>query len=604
MTRENRSAGRSGRRPGADRRLRRDATVFAVLLIIYLAAGSLVQNSYYQLMLTLVLIWATAALSWNLFSGYSGLSSFGHAAFIGVGAYTVVMGMTYLALTPWLGIPLGAVLGALAAVLIGIPTFRLRGHYFALAMLCYPIVILYVMQFLGFQEMPLPMHQAEPAVWLQFSDGRFNVLVAAGLLVIAMALSMLVENSRFGLSLMAVKQNELAAEAAGLNAWRLKLAAIAISGAIAAAAGGLYACVLLVVTPESVFGMLTSAQPLVITLFGGAGTYWGPLIGAAVLVPLSEMLQGYLGNIVPGIQGVVYGVAIILVMLMTPEGIFWKLRDRYWRQRHQSPAPLAELVTAYPAPAVRQHAAQASGPLLQVEALSRTFGGLAAVKDVSLSVAPHRILGIIGPNGAGKTTLFNLMNGILSPDRGTVTLAGEKLDGRPLWQIARAGVGRTFQTVRSFPRLAVLDNVIVGAYGAGLSGVAAIGAAFAALERTGLGSCAATEAASLTNKQLRLMELARALAGNPRILLLDETLAGLSREECDDVLAVLKRLREDGFTIVIIEHTMYAMLKVVDEFLVLDHGEVLAGGSPQDVIADRRVVEAYLGRKWAKKYSR
>jgi branched-chain amino acid transport system permease protein len=589
-------------RPGAGRRLRHDAIVFAILLAIYLALGGLVQNSYYQLMLTLVPIWATAALSWNLFSGYSGMGSFGHAAFIGIGAYTVVMGMTYLSLTPWFGIPLGAALGALAAVLIGLPTFRLRGHYFALSMLCYPLVMMYVMQYLGFQEMPLPMHRTNPAAWLQFSDGRLDMLVAAGLLVIAMAASMLVENSRFGLSLMAIRQNELAAEAAGLNARRLKLQAIAISGAVAAAAGGLYACMLLVVTPEAVFGMLTSAQPLVITMFGGVATYWGPLIGAVVLVPLSETLQAHLGNIIPGIQGVVYGAAIILVMLLAPEGVFWKVRDR-WRQRHQGPAPLREFAVSAPPPRTVEPAAEGSGPLLKVEGITRAFGGLVAVDDVSLSVRPHRILGIIGPNGAGKTTLFNLVNGMLRLDSGTVTLAGEALQGRPLWQIARAGIGRTFQVVRSFPRLALLDNVIIGAYGAGLSGAEATGAALAALDRTGLGPWAATEAANLTNKQLRLMELARALAGSPRVLLLDETLAGLSHDECDDVLSVLHRLREEGMTIAIIEHTMHAMLRIADEFLVLDHGRVLASGSPHDVIEDRRVVEAYLGSKWAAKCS-
>ncbi len=587
-------------RPGAGQRLRHDAKVFAIVLAVYVAAGSLVQNSYYQLMLTLVPIWATAALSWNVFSGYCGLGSFGHAVFIGIGAYTVVMGMTYLSLTPWLGIPLGAALGALAAVLIGLPTFRLRGHYFALSMLCYPLVLLYVMQFLGFQEMPLPMHRTNPAVWLQFSDGRLDMLVAAGLLVIAVALTMLVENSRFGLCLMALRQNELAAEAAGLNARRLKLQAIAISGAMAAAAGGLYACVLLVVTPEAVFGMLTSAQPLVITLFGGVATYWGPLIGAVVLVPLSETLQAHLGNIIPGIQGVVYGLAIIVVMLVAPEGVYWKVHDR-WKLRHPLPLPSLDPVPADP-PVLRP-AATGDQPLLKVDGLTRAFGGLVAVDDVSMSVYPGRILGIIGPNGAGKTTLFNLVNGVLRPDRGTVTLAGEALQGRPLYQIARAGIGRTFQVVRCFPRLSLLENVIVGAYGAGFHGADAEQMALFALDRTGLRRSAGVPAGSLTNQHLRLMELARALAGNPRVLLLDETLAGLSHDECDDILAVLHRLRDEGMTIAIIEHTMHAMLRIADEFVVLDHGRVLASGTPHEVVEDRRVVEAYLGSKWAAKCS-
>ena len=587
-------------RPGAARRLRRDVPLFAVLVCLYLAAGWMVQNSYYQLMFTLVPIWAVMGLSWNLFSGYSGLISFGHASFIGVGAYTVAISATYFGITPWLSIPAGAALGAGAAVLIGLPTFRLRGHYFALAMLAYPLVLLYLLQYLGFQEVALPMHRDHPAAWLQFQDRRLDMLVATGLLVLTMAVSMLVENSRFGLSLMALRQNELAAEAAGLNARRLKMQALAISGALAAAAGGLYACVLLVVTPEAVFGMLTSAQALVIALFGGVGTYWGPLIGAAVLIPLSEMLQAQLGDIIPGIQGVVYGTAIILVMLLAPDGVFWTLRDRVLNRRNRTAPPLEFVAVTLPLAIDRP---TSIGTLLQVEGICRSFGGLRAVDSVSLSVEAGQILGIIGPNGAGKTTLFNLINGVLAPDAGSVTLAGEALQGRRLHQIARAGVGRTFQVVRSFPRLPLLDNVIVGAYGAGFGGAEAAAIAIQALERTGLRRWAATPAGNLTNKQLRLMELARALAGQPRILLLDETLAGLGHEECDDILLVLQRLRQEGMTIVIIEHTMHAMLRIADEFLVVDRGRVLARGSPRDVLEDRQVVEAYLGSKWAEKCS-
>jgi branched-chain amino acid transport system permease protein len=236
--------------------------------------------------------------------------------------------------------------------------------------------------------------------------------------------------------------------------------------------------------------------------------------------------------------------------------------------------------------------------LLEVKGLSRAFGGLRAVDGVSFSVQAGEILGIIGPNGAGKTTLFNLLNGVISADTGTATLAGQSLLGRKVHQVCRMGVGRTFQVVRSFPRLSVLDNVIVGGYGAGLSDDVAIAAAQAAIARVGLSAQANDFAGQLTNRQLRLMELARALAGQPRILLLDETLAGLGRDECDDVLAVLQRLRSEGMTVVIIEHTMHAMLRIADHFVVLDHGRVLASGKPRDVVEQDAVIEAYLGKKF------
>ena len=240
-------------------------------------------------------------------------------------------------------------------------------------------------------------------------------------------------------------------------------------------------------------------------------------------------------------------------------------------------------------------------PLLQVEGLSRSFGGLRAVSEVGFEVRAGEILGIIGPNGAGKTTLFNLLNGVLAPNAGTAMLAGEAMVGKKVHQICRMGVGRTFQVVRSFPRLPLLDNVIVGAYGAGFADAEAIASATRALGLVGLADKAGIAAGQLTNKQLRLMELARALAGAPRLLLLDETLAGLGRDECDDVLDVLVRLRREGMTVVIIEHTMHAMMRIADRFVVLDHGRVLASGLPRQVVEDRSVIEAYLGKKWAAK---
>jgi branched-chain amino acid transport system permease protein len=575
--------------------MRRDGIALAILAVAYLAASAVVHNSYYQLIMTLVPIWAVFGVSWNILSGYGGQLSFGHASFFGIGAYTVTLALVYWGLTPWIGIPIGMLLGAVAAVLIGTPTFRLRGHYFALAMLAYPLAILYVLEYLGFQEMSLPMQTAHPALYLQFKDPRLYTVAAVGLLVLGMIACMLVENSRFGLALLAVRQNELAAEAAGIDAWRWKMRALVVSGMIAAAAGGLYACVLLVVTPDSVFGMLVSAQAVVVTLFGGLAGLWGPVIGAAILVPLAESLNAELGNILPGIQGVVYGVAIIVIMLAAPEGLFWSVRDRWFRRTVPPPPPpvlatLPAVHTAQPLPA--------GSSLLQVERLSKTFGGLRAVGEVSFSVNAGEILGIIGPNGAGKTTLFNLLNGVLAADEGSAMLAGQSMLGRKVHQVSRMGVGRTFQVVRSFPRLPLLDNVVVGAYGAGLPDHEALESAVAALRRVGLHRQAGTQAGQLTNKELRLMELARALAGRPRLLLLDETLAGLGRDECNEVLDVLARLRDEGMTVVIIEHTMQAMLRLADRFLVLDHGRVLASGLPRDVVEDRSVIEAYLGKKW------
>jgi ABC-type branched-subunit amino acid transport system ATPase component/ABC-type branched-subunit amino acid transport system permease subunit len=582
---------------GGQGQFKRSAAIIAALAVVYALGAMLVTSQYYQLMLTLVPIWAAMGLSWNILSGYSGLVSFGHAAFFGLGAYTVTLMLVHWGVTPWVGIPAAMVMGAVAAMIIGYPTFRLRGHYFALSMLAYPLALLYLFEWLGYQEVALPMKREAPALYMQFSDYRVYTLIALALLVIGLLVSLLVERSRFGMALTAIKQNEPAAEAAGIDTLRWKMRAIVLSGALAAAAGGLYAVVLLVVTPQTVFGMLTSAQALVVTLFGGVGTLWGPVIGASILVPLNETLQAKLGNVIPGIQGVVYGVAVILVILLAPEGLFWRIRDRM-SKRPPVPARAAEVRGPTQPEPEEQRDRTAGRVVLEVTDLSRAFGGLQAVEGVSFSVREGMILGIIGPNGAGKTTLFNLLNGFTQPDRGRVVFDGHDVIGLRPNRVCRLGVGRTFQVVRTFARMSVLQNVVVGALIVSRSDQEAVTLARAALDRVGLAARADELAGTLSNQELRLMELARALASRPKLLLMDETLAGLGRQEVEAMIGAIRSLAQAGTTVVIIDHTMHAMVRLAHELLVLDHGRVLDRGAPAAVIRNPAVIEAYLGKKW------
>lgn len=587
-----------------DRRIGRDLAIILLVAVGYGAASLLIQNQYYRLMLTLVPVWAAVGLAWNVFSGYSGLVSFGHASFFGLGAYTVTLLLVKLDVSPWLGMPLGMLVGGAAGALIGWPTFRLRGHYFALAMLAYPLALLYVFEWLGYQEVSLPMKRDAAAAYMQFTNQSAYVAIALGLLVITMAVALWVERSRFGLALLAIKQNEPAAEAAGLNTWAWKMRAIIVSGALCATVGGLYAVILLVVTPPSVFGMLTSAQALIVTLVGGVATVWGPVIGAAILIPLSEMLHAELGDKLPGIQGVVFGVAIVLVIMFAPEGIVPKVRV-WWQRRHGREAgATGDSTAAEPSmmPDMQEDSPRQVGNavLLTVEGLSRAFGGLQAVDDVGFTVRQGEVLGIIGPNGAGKTTLFNMLNGFIRPDAGRVMWRNENLVGLKVHEICRRGIGRTFQVARPFPRLTVLQNVMVGAFVAASDDDKAVLLAAEALARVGLAGRSRALAGSLTSVELRLMELARALASRPQLLLLDETLAGLGGQEIERILSVLDALARSGVTIVIIEHTMHAMVRLADRLVVLDHGRLLAEGAPAVVTRDARVIEAYLGKRWMK----
>jgi branched-chain amino acid transport system permease protein len=260
-----------------------------------------------------------------------------------------------------------------------------------------------------------------------------------------------------------------------------------------------------------------------------------------------------------------------------------------------------ETVPAAPVVALPQPRRVTGAELLVLRGIGISFGGLQALDEIDLVVPEGGLYGIIGPNGAGKTTLFNVINGFLAPSNGTTEFAGETITGLRPSRICRRGIGRTFQVVRAFPRMSVLENVIVGAYVGAADDAAARRMALAALDRVGLSARAEAVAGGLTTRELRLMELARALAPHPRLMLLDETLAGLGHDDLDGILGVIRHLRADGITVLIIEHTMHAMVQLVDHFTVLDHGRLIAQGKPDEVVRDQRVIEAYLGKKWVER---
>jgi len=563
-----------------------------------------VQERYHHRVLTLVFLWAAMGLAWNIISGYAGQISFGHQVFFGIGAYVTVLLVVKTGLTPWIGMGLAVAVAVLAAVLIGLPTFRLGGIYFGLATLAYPLIFRIVMDWLGYQEVAIPMIRERPGWFMQFTEPRSFDLLALGVLAATLVLSRLIETSRLGYRLRAVKENEQAAEAMGVDAFRAKMAAYVLSAVPAAVVGAVYIhAILFIVTPDAVFGLLVISQTLVVALVGGIGTLWGPLIGAAVMVPVSEVLDSTVGDRLPGIQGVVYGAALMLIMIGAPDGLYWRVHQLIRsRAARGAAASRPAIVPAGSDAAVAS--APAGGVLLEVRDVSKAFIGLQALSDVGFDVREREILGVIGPNGAGKTTLFNVLNGFLVPDRGEVRLRGERVTGLRPSALCRRGLGRTFQVVRTFPRLSVLDNVMVGAFVHARAVGRARAVAVAALAQVGLEDRADDVPGGLTTLELRLMELARCLATSPRLVLLDEPLAGLSSDGVDVMIAMIRRVRGRGVTVVIIEHTMQALLRLADRLIVLDQGRRLAEGAPGEVTRNPAVIEAYLGKRWLARMGR
>lgn len=567
---------------------------------LLLIAPFLIGSSYLFHIAVLLCVFGGLATAWNIVGGYAGQISLGHAVFYGIGSYSAVILLNTHGLTPWLGMLAGMAISAVVAVVISWPTFRLKGPFFSLV----TIAILEVVRLLAIHAQGLTGGSSGLTVpleiglkWMVFREREHAYLLALGFLAVALLVAWMIRRHRMGYYLLAIREREDAARAIGVNTVSTRIGAMVVSAVLTSMIGSYYAMYLTFIDPDATFSLVISIQIAMFALIGGLGTVFGPLLGALVVLPIAELVRGWLSAYANGIHGAVYGLVLVLAVLWFPRGLAGSLRAfapndeaRIARLKATS-APAAE-------PQNMVHLPTAGQPILKGERLVRRFGGLVATNDLTLELREGEILGLIGPNGAGKTTVFNLLSGFLAPNQGQVTL--RKADGQ--WekilsptQCARLGIGRTFQIAQPFSGLSVLENIMLGAFLHTTDIQEAERLAFEVARTTGMTELLSKPANELTVGGMKRLEVARALATRPRVLLLDEVMAGLSPTDIDQAIALIKRVRDAGVSVLLIEHQMRATMALCDRIIVLDAGAILAEGTPDEVVNNERVIEAYLG---------
>ena len=550
-------------------------------------------------------LYALVAMGLVLLTGVCGLTSFGQAAFVGIGAYATAYLSTALGLSPWLNLAVGLALTCVCALVLGWITLRMSGHYLPLATIAWCLALNYTManmewlgKFDGILGVP-PLSLAG----IDFTRAR-NIYypIWAAALVGAVALLNLLD-SRAGRALRALNGGVTMAEAMGISTFRYKVQAFVIAALLASVSGWLFAHFQRTVNP-SPFGIKWGIEYLIMAVIGGVGHVWGAFAGAAVVKLVEDQLQVLLPRLI-GTAGnfeiIVFGIVLVLVLKYAPQGLWpfassWLPAPRRVRDWEHAP-PLAE--RARPAPGT---------PLLEVERVRKQFGGLVAVNDVSFSIRGGEIVGLIGPNGAGKSTTFNLVTGVLAKTGGSVRFRGEDITRLRSRHIARLGISRTFQHVKMIPAMTVLENVALGAYQRGGSGIARamlrldraeerrlFREAERQLARIGMASQMHEPAGNLALGPQRLMEIARALCADPVLLLLDEPAAGLRHHEKQALAGVLRQLKAEGISLLLVEHDMDFVMNLTDRIVVMEFGTRLMEGTPAQVQASPAVRAAYLG---------
>ncbi len=549
-----------------------------------------------------------AVLGLVLLTGVGGLTSFGQAAFVGIGAYTTAYLSISMEWSPWLSLVVGLGITAISALVLGWITLRMSGHYLPLATIAWGLSLYYTMgnlDALGKYDGILNLPGLSMGGW-QIGQQRVYLLFTWALLLLACLGVQRLLDSRGGRAIRALRTGSSMAEAMGVNTLRYKIGIFVMAALLACVSGWLYAHFQRAVNPAP-FGLRIGIEYLFMAVMGGAGFVWGAIAGTAITTLLADQLQVLLPKLI-GHSGnyevIVFGVVLVLVLKYAPDGI-WAFVDRRLPALRRDDTSFA-WTSAAPLPSRAKP--QAGEVVLQVQDIRKEFGGLVAVNNINFTVQAGQIVGLIGPNGAGKSTTFNLITGVLAPTSGQVSYRGESITGLAARGVAQRGISRTFQHVKLIADMTVLENVALGAHLRGDKGALSamlrldkaeeqrlFKEAATQLTRVGMGAQLHELAGNLPMGSQRLLEIARALCNDPALLLLDEPAAGLRFKEKQALIEVLRQLRSQGMSILLVEHDMDLVMDVCDRMVVMEFGTRLIEGTPSEIQASPAVRAAYLG---------
>lgn len=597
----------------------RTALVLAGVIVLALVPV-VSDNLYLQSTLIVTFLLAVGASGWNIMGGYAGYISLGNSVFVGIGGYTTAVLAVRLEVPPFIGVFVGGIIAGLAAALLSLVTRRTRGMYFIIVSYAALALVGLLVRFWGpvtggsqGLAMPLPTWDVAYQNW-PFYYSLLAVLIAT------VAVSFQIKRSKLGAGLFAIRDDEEKAAGLGIRTAVYKAIAFVVASTLTGIAGGIFAYYLSYLNPAGMFDIVLSMLMLLAALLGGRGTVWGPVLGAFIVEPLAQVTTTNIGGANSGaLRLLLFAGILLVVVLFLPQGIIPTIAARLGRARDREllrvarlgnpadAAPVAPPPAQTPPGAQTSSRASATGALpgtelLGVRGLSKAFGGVRAVAGVDLAVPAGSITGLIGPNGSGKTTLFNLIDGTIRLDRGTVSLSGVRIERKRRADRAHAGLARTYQLPRLFPSLTVIENVLVPERHFGFLRLFRSrlrgqdhDRALAVLGQFGLAGFADIGPAELSYGQRKLVELAQVLSLEPSLIMLDEPAAGISPALSERLQAIVRDLNDRGVSILLVEHDLAFIGALCDNVYVMSNGVVIAEGTVDELNEDAAVIDAYLG---------